>query len=343
MNYTIDDLMSNLKLRRKMFPCNLESYPMEFKDGFELFIDALISAQKSINTILAYYFDLKTFFDFLVLNYTGIEYLSDIRPIQLTKFYTFLQTEKNNSSKSIIRKKMILNLFFKYLIEQGVILERQNPILKEEVIKTKFKNKTSPPVFLEKDEIIKLFQYIKGKRNGEFYKLRNLSIFSLMLYTGLRISEIVNINLSDLEYAMNHEILIIVGKGNKERKVPLLQEELMDGNLKHLYEYYNKRLEMNLENEALFLSTKKCRISPRGIQLLIKKYSQDINLNKNITPHKFRHTFATHLIKNGADIRKVQELLGHSSISTTQIYTHIQTEDLKDTLRQFKLKLDSAI
>lgn len=340
MNYTTEDLVSNLKLRRQLFPCNLENYPAEFKDGLELFIDALISAQKSINTILAYYFDLKTFFDFLVLKYDGIDYLADIRPIQLTKFYTYLQTEKMNSHKSIIRKKMILNIFFKYLIEQGVILERQNPILKEEVIKTKVKNKTTSPTYLEKDEITKLFNHIKTKQNNDFLKLRNLSIFSLMLYTGLRISEIVNINIENIEYAFKYELLIILGKGGKERKVPILKEELLEGNLKCLYDYYKERISLDIQSDALFISSKNSRITSRAIQLIVKKYSKDMDLNKIITPHKFRHTFATHLIKNGADIRKVQELLGHSSISTTQIYTHIQTEDLKDTLRQFKINLN---
>ncbi|SHG95119.1 tyrosine-type recombinase/integrase [Tepidibacter thalassicus] len=342
MKYTIEDLIKNLHLRRKLFPCNLNNYPMEFKDSFEVFIDALISAQKSINTIKAYYFDLKTFFDYIVLNYNGIEYLSDIRPINLTRFYTYLETEKKNSHKSIIRKKMVLDLFFKYLIEQGIILERQNPIIKEEVIKSKIKNKKTTPVYLEKDEIKKFFNCIKKETNN-FYKLRNLSIFSLMLYSGLRVSEIVNINLNDLDYAIKHEILSIIGKGNKERKIPLIKEELLQGSLKYLYDYYKERIKIKAQTNALFISSKKYRITTRGIQMLVKKYSKSANLNKDITPHKLRHTFATHLIKNGADIRRVQELLGHSSISTTQIYTHIKIEDLKNTLKEYKLDLKNII
>ncbi len=343
MNYTTEDLIHSLKLRRKIFPCDIKNYPREFKDGLELFIDALISAQKSINTILAYYFDLKTFFDYVIKNYEGVEYLADIRPLQLTKFYTYLQTEKQNSHQSIIRKKMVLNIFFKYLIEQGVILERQNPILKEEVIKTKVKNKIKAPTYLEKGEVKKLFHYIKTKGKNDFYKLRNLSIFSLMLYTGLRISEIININLEDIEYAMNYELLILMGKGNKERKVPILKEALINGHLQCLFEYYEERRNLDIGEKALFISNKKRRITPRAIQMMIKDYAKEIDLNKDITPHKFRHTFATHLIKNGADIRKVQELLGHASISTTQIYTHIKTEDLKDTVRNFNIALDEGI
>ncbi|SHJ78597.1 tyrosine-type recombinase/integrase [Tepidibacter formicigenes] len=343
MKYTIENLVSNLKLRRKLFPCNFKNYPMEFKEGLEVFIDALISAQKSINTIEAYYFDLKTFFDYIVLNYNGIEYLADIRPINLTRFYTYLETEKKNSHKSIMRKKMVLNIFFKYLIEQGIILERQNPIRKEEVIKSKVKNKKITPVYLEKEEIKELFNYIKNKKTNKFYKLRDLSIFSLMLYSGLRVSEIVSINLEDIDYAIKHEVLSIIGKGNKERKIPLLKEELFEGSLKYLYDYYNERAKIDISTNALFISSKKFRITTRGIQMLVKKYSQNININKDITPHKLRHTFATHLIKNGADIRKVQELLGHSSISTTQIYTHIKIEDLKDTLREYNLDLKNVI
>ncbi|MCT4509280.1 MAG: tyrosine-type recombinase/integrase [Tepidibacter sp.] len=341
MKYTTDDLIGSLKLRRQLFP--IDNYPIEFKDAFEVFIDALISAQKSINTIQSYYFDLKTFFEFLMVNYEDIEYLSDIRPLSLARFYTHLQTERKNSYKSILRKKMVLNVFFKYLIEQGIILERQNPIKKEEVIKSKVSNKKSPPVFLEKDEIKKIFDFIKNSRSNKFYKLRNLSIVSLMLYSGLRVSEITSIDLKDIEYALNHEILSIVGKGNKERKIPLLKDELLNGSLNSLYEYYIERLKLDIDTNALFVSTKKTRLTARAIQMLMKKYSTNTNINKTITPHKLRHTFATHLIKNGADIRKVQELLGHASISTTQIYTHIQIDDLKDTLKEYKLDLNSLI
>ncbi|WP_340255104.1 tyrosine-type recombinase/integrase [Tepidibacter sp. Z1-5] len=341
MKYTTDDLIRSLKLRRQLFP--IGNYPIEFKEAFEVFVDALISAQKSINTIQAYYFDLKTFFEFLMINYEDIEYLADIRPLALTRFYTYLQTERKNSYKSIVRKKMVLNVFFKYLIEQGVILERQNPIKKEEVIKSKVSNKKSPPVFLETYEIKKIFDFIKNSRSNRFYKLRNLSIISLMLYSGLRVSEIISINLKDIEYALNHEILSIVGKGSKERKIPILKDEILNGSLNPLYQYYIERLKLDIDTDALFISTKKTRLTARAIQMLMKKYSTNTDLNKTITPHKLRHTFATHLIKNGADIRKVQELLGHSSISTTQIYTHIQIDDLKDTLKEYKLDLNSLI
>ncbi|OPJ57167.1 tyrosine-type recombinase/integrase [Alkalithermobacter paradoxus] len=339
MKYSSQDLIGNLKLRRQMFQCKFDNYPIEFSDSLEIFVDALISAEKSVNTVASYYFDIKTFFDFITLVYPNIEYICDIRPLNIAKYYTYLQTEKKNSPKSIVRKKMVLKIFFMYLIEQGVILERHNPILKDEIIKNKTKNIKSLPVYLEKDEIKSLFNYIEESETNLFYKLRNLTILSLMLYTGLRVSEIVNIDLEDIEYAMNYEILKVLGKGNKERKVPVLREFVTSGNLMCLKEYYDERVKKDVNTKAMFISNRNTRITSRTIQILIKNYSKKIELTKNLTPHKLRHTFATHLIKNGADIRKVQELLGHSSISTTQIYTHIKMEDLKNTIKDYKIHI----
>ncbi|KXZ39843.1 integrase/recombinase XerD [Alkalithermobacter thermoalcaliphilus JW-YL-7 = DSM 7308] len=337
MKYTIEQLTENIQLRRKLFKCDIDTYPLEFREALEIFIDALISAEKSINTISSYYFDIKIFFDFITLKYPNIEYISDIRPINITKYYTYLQTEKRNSPRSILRKKMVLKVFFLYLIEQGVILERHNPILKDEIIKNKTKNLKPLPTYLEKNEIINLLSCIDKNEINQFYKFRNLTIFTLMLYTGLRISEIVNIDLQDIQYAMEYEVLNIIGKGNKQRKVPLLKQFLDDGYLKCLKHYYDIRIQKQVKTNAFFISSKNTRITPRAIQMLTRKYCKNININKNITPHKFRHTFATHLIKNGADIRKVQELLGHSSISTTQIYTHIAVDDLKNTLKNYNI------
>ena len=316
---------------------SMEKYPLEFQDAIFMFKNALVSAQKSTNTVLAYCFDLKTFFDFLMLNYKDAIYLSHIRPTQMARFYIYLQNNKNNSYKSIQRKKMTLNLFFRYMIEQRIISENENPIIKENVIKSNVKNNLRAPIYLEKKEVIYLLEFIKANTPKEIYAKRNLAIFSLMLYTGLRISEIINLTIKDLQYAFEHEILIIIGKGSKERKVPLLKEDLETGNLKFVYDYYLERLSIATNDEFFFISSKSTKLSSRAIQLIIKNYCNNMELDKNITPHKFRHTFATHLIKNGADIRKVQELLGHSSISTTQIYTHIKTEDLKDTIRQFNI------
>lgn len=341
MNYTIDQIISNLQIREKMFPCRLSYYPIEFQDVFEIFVDALISARKSPNTITAYYYDIKTFFKFLTQNYPTIKSISQISTITIKKYYKYLETIKFNTYTSITRKKTVLKMFFEYLIEQNILNKNNNPIPVEGVIKSNYNKNKKIPVYLELDEIITFFQVIHNDSCNDFIKLRNLSIFSLLINSGLRISELTALNISDMDDLYNKKMLTITGKGEKTRIIPINDNELQNGSLQYLNKYFLLRKEVQCEEkEALFLSNKKTRLTNRGIQLMIQKYKKNASLNKSITPHKLRHTYATQLIKNNVNLRKVQELLGHSSISTTQIYTHVNIDDLRKEILNLEYKID---
>lgn len=341
MTYDIDEVIKDIELRRKLFPASFENYPIEFCDVLEFFTDALISARKSVNTILSYYYDIKTFFDFISSRYERVKSVNDISVITVSRFYTFLETEKKNSHKSILRKKMTLKLMFEFLEEQRIIPADSSPIPKENVIKSKKSSTAKGRTYLEIEELKNLYSHIEDKEKNEFIKSRNISIVCMMVSFGLRISELVNLDTIDIKNALSNKTLVILGKGSKERRLPIVDgffESTYSGYIEKYIDLRNS-MDLRMENEAFFISQKQNRITSRNIQLMIKKYASEMNLNKTLTPHKLRHTFATHLIKNGADIRKVQELLGHSSISTTQIYTHLDTRDLESTLENYSIHI----
>lgn len=336
VNYSIEEIIQNEKVRKKLFPCEAPNYPKNLSQLFELFIDALISARKSPNTIASYYFDLKIFLDYVVSYHPEIKSVDEIELFTIKKFYKYLEIEKSNSYRSITRKKMVLKMFVEYLIEQGILDKNKNPIPVEGIIKGNYTKSKKLPVYLEINEIVQLFELIKMDGCSDFMKKRNLSIVSLLINSGLRISELVSLNIQDMNILFNQNILVITGKGNKQRIVPINKDELTKGSLVYLREYYEMRKEMDLADEGLFLSNKNRRITSRGVQLLMKKYINQMDIDKVVTPHKLRHTYATHLIKNNANLRRVQELLGHSSISTTQIYTHVNVEDLREEVSGLK-------
>lgn len=333
----LKDLVQDIKLRRQIFPCKELGLNREVAMYFEFFIDALFSSGKSLNTISSYYFDLKVFFSFLNENFSDLEHLDMIRPLHISRYYTYLETEKENGPSSINRKKLVLKTFFSYLIEQEELYK--NPMPKEGVLKSRDSRTKKLPVYMESDEIFIIQRSLKNKAHESIINLRNYALINLMLYTGARVSEIISLNIEDFDQIEKYDCIKILGKGNKERILPILSEDLEEGCfLNPLKKYVEKRKSLNLESQPLFLSKKGGRLSSRGVQLMIKKEIEETVIEKDVTPHKLRHTFATHLIKNGANIRKVQELLGHASISTTQIYTHVDRDDLKNTIKDYRFK-----
>lgn len=304
------------------------------------FLNTLNNSGKSKNTIYSYFRDLKTFFDFKIQHSHLKKYsIQNIKPININMYYSYLVSEKLNSSMSINRKKYVIKLFFEFLVENEII--NKSPIPKESVIKTKFKIKSKLPTYLEIYEIQKINQGIKELYKDDFSKSRDFFIVNLFLHTGLRISELISLDVKDIEKTKFTEYLSIIGKGDKERIVPININELAnelndDENL--INKYLEFRSNMKSGDDALFISRKRNRLTARYVQMALKKIVSYCNIEKNITPHKLRHTFATHFLKNGANLRIVQEVLGHSSISTTQLYTHANTEDLVLAMKQNKIK-----
>lgn len=316
--------------------------PNAFKMYIKLFTNALISSGKSNNTVVSYYLDIKTFFDYCSISEILSQEITDIRPIHINSYYTHLVSVRDNNSISIKRKKYVMKLFFDFLEEQNEI--NKNPIPKDSVIKAKIKNPYKAPTYLEIEEIKKINKAILDTNKNEFTKIRNLFIFNLLIHTGLRINEALNLDLSDFEQGINTNRLYVKGKGEKERYLPIE----LNSTFFQIYEegfvynfaerYFTLRNKTKTSNCALFISKRGDRLTSRYVQKNLQELRLSANLNKNVTPHKLRHTFATHLLKNGTNIRLVQELLGHSSISTTQIYTHSNSNDLDEAIKKFTIK-----
>jgi Site-specific recombinase XerD len=172
------------------------------------------------------------------------------------------------------------------------------------------------PSFLTEDDVVKLVESpSKDKTSG----LRDRAMLETLYSTGMRISELVGLDREDIDFVAS--VVKVLGKGRKERLLPIGERALSS-----IQEYLNKREE---ENKALFLNKNGSRLTGRGIRDVLAKYIKITSIKTHVSPHTLRHSFATHLLNRGADLRSVQELLGHVNLSTTQIYTHLTTDRLK--------------
>ena len=262
----------------------------------------------SDNTIISYNEDINEYLVYLnreCLKYNEIEY-SDLRG--LLDYY-----EKNNNKPTSIRRKISsLKGFYKYLVREKVI--NKNPFMF--VSLPKKNNKL--PVFLNYNELIEVFDSIDITND---LGLRDRLIVELLYATGVRVGELVNIKLNDIDY--NDLSIKVLGKGSKERIV------FYNKICKDILEKYLKiRSNFSPKCDYLILNFRGEQITTRGISLILEKIIKNTSILKNIHPHVLRHTFATHLLNNGCDLLTVQELLGHASISTTGIYTHVTEENI---------------
>ena len=288
----------------------------------------------SKKTVSEYYYDLRTFFRYIkVTKYNADENdfrdltvnditLDDIKKIDLTDLYSFMaftSRELNNTAVTRARKVACLRSFYKYLhtkvklIDYNPAAELDSPKLVKRL-----------PKYLNLDESIKLLQSVNGKKNVA----RDYAILVLFMNCGLRLSELVGINVNSIR----GDTLTVIGKGNKERTV-YLNKACQDAIAAYMAE--RSKLKVIKDPKALFLSERKVRISPKTVQYLVKKYITASGLDPDkYSPHKLRHTAATLMYKHGnVDIRALQSILGHESIATTEIYTHIDNEKLRDAVK----------
>lgn len=263
----------------------------------------------SEHTVKNYSIDLRNFFAFTKdLPVEKIDYL------EIRRFLASLN-EKGFSKSSISRKLACLRSFFKFLVRENHL--KENPASS---ISTPKKDKKLP-LFLEEKEISNLLDAPAADSKTE---KRDKAILELLYSSGIRVSELVGLNVEDVDFF--GEVLRVRGKGKKERLVPAGSKALSA-----IRDYVDSRSEGNGGNRGpLFLNKGKTRLTDRSVRRIVLKYSRRIALNKNISPHVLRHTFATHMLDRGADLRSVQELLGHENLSTTQIYTHVTTKRLKE-------------
>ena len=261
----------------------------------------------SKNTIESYKYDLKEFDLYFNQNIPNLTY-NDIQ--------NYLDYISNKSARTTAHHITVLNAFYKFLLDEKII--NSNPC--ENIVNTKIPRKL--PNYLTEEEINNLLD-IKLETQ---YDYRNKAMLELLYATGLRISELINLKINDIDY--NECFLRVFGKGKKERIVPI-----GDIALKYLSIYTNKyRNEIlgNTISDYLFISNAKKNITRQGFFKILKKESSRAGIKKIVSPHVLRHSFATHLLSNGADLRIIQELLGHENIITTEIYAHLINEKLKD-------------
>ena len=264
----------------------------------------------SEHTVKAYRGDLENFRDFLLKEEKKIE---DADIATINAYVSTLYGK--NSPSSVERKVSAIRSFFSYLVRKG--LATQNPA---KLVRTPKKEKHLP-VFLSVDEVFNLVDVKDSRKNPLL--MRDRAILELLYSSGLRVSELTGATLADL--SMGEAIIRVRGKGNKERIVPVGSKAISA-----LGEYLDIRGALKPASSRIFLNSRGGGITTRSIARIIKKYGLVSGISKNVSPHVLRHSFATHLLAGGADLRAIQEMLGHASLSTTQRYTHLSVERIME-------------
>ena len=281
----------------------------------ENFIEYLIIEKKySKNTVSSYERDLKKF-----SNNLNNKKINEITRKDIQNYLKDLSKDHNPRSTS--RNISTLKSFYKYLKINKIV--KVNPMDQINNPKTK---KTLPKV-LSEEEINDLLD-IELKTNFDY---RNKAMFELMYSSGLRVSELINLNVNDID--LENDTVKIFGKGSKERIIPL--NDFAKEALREYIMVHRKELFKHGENNYLFLNNHGNKMTRQGFFKILKKIAQEKNIKTDFSPHTLRHSFATHLLKYGADLRSIQELLGHSDISSTQIYTHVTNEKLENDYKEY--------
>lgn len=264
-------------------------------------------------TISSYDKDLKEFLSF----YNGD--LSEVIKNDITNYLKFLY-DKNNSKTTVSRKISTLKSFYKFMALKGFI--KDNPV---DMVSFPRKEKKLPN-YVTEGELGEVIDTSLNRPNNE----RDNLIIELLYATGVRVSELCNIKLSDIDFS--NKTIRILGKGSYERIV-YFGDYAYDALNKYINGERCKILD-GKDNNFLFVSRSGAKISDRSVRYILDNIVSKSNINKNVSPHTMRHTFATHLLNNGCDVKTVQQFLGHKHLATTEVYTHVSSERLKSVYKQ---------
>ena len=273
----------------------------------------------SRHTIVSYETDLVAFFDYLQRTYDGVP-LEQLTHIYVRSWLAFLK-DNDMTAKSINRKISTLRSFFKYQLKVGLI--QQTPMTKINAPK----NEKRLPKFVAKKDVETLFNHVEF--SDDWKGKTDRLIFLIFYNTGMRLSELIGLKDGNIDF-YNYSIKVL-GKGNKERIIPMSSE--LAGEIKN-YLNAKKELTTKYEPEVLLLNEKGKKLAPLSVYRIVKHYLNLVTTVEKKSPHILRHSFATHLTNNGADLNAVKELLGHSSLAATQVYTHNTIEKLKNIYKQ---------
>jgi len=290
----------------------------ELRDDFRSYLDD--ERRFSPHTVKGYISDIGQFIGFIKRIFPqGIE--ADAIDITALRGYLGYLHSKGMNKRSVMRKLASLKSFFRFLVREGHLSHNPAKILHSPRLA-----KTVPRVLSEEEagQLVESPKNVPRKetKNSRVSSARDLALLELLYATGLRASEAVSLRFENLFF--DDRIIRILGKGRKERIVPF-----GDSSAAALSRYLSVRPGKKFGADFIFLNLKGGPLTSRSLQRIVEKYSKELFMEKDPSPHTFRHSFATHLLSRGADLRTIQELLGHQSLSTTQKYTHIAASELK--------------
>lgn len=277
-----------------------------------------VKQKEEKTTVSSYIEDIYKYLEYIENN--KIKTALDIEYQNITNYLKYLDNN-NYETSSIIRKIVSIKLFHKYLSEEYKIKN-----ISSKIINPRLRRKL--PNILTIEEVDNLLDI---KLNTPF-DYRNKAMLELMYSSGLRVSELVDLKLNNID--LDNGYVRCLGKGKKERIIPI--GEIAIEYLKKYINEYRNSMKKGYYTENVFLNNHGKNITRQGFFLIIKNIAKEKNINKNITPHMLRHSFATHLLNNGANLRTIQEMLGHSSITTTQIYTNVSNDIIKENYELYK-------
>ena len=281
-------------------------------------------------TLKAYRIDLRQYFEYICVDEPDKE--------KIEEYVTHLH--KSYKQKTVKRKIASIKAFYNYLEETEIIAE--SPFRK---IKVKFKETVTLPRIIPREEIEKLLNHMyqclnENDKASRKFMLRDVAVIEVFFATGARVYEISNIR--DDSINLNTGLIRLMGKGGKERYVQISNTSILEV----LKKYYDENEQSIKKSGYFFVNNRESRYTEQSIRLMLKKYTKQAGIERNITPHMFRHSFATYLIEEGVVVSCVQQILGHSSIKTTQIYIHIaakkQAEILKELHPRNNMKIVGA-